>query len=68
METVRSTGYRPLQEWNDNEWSGTKAELNKKRRKLEKSIRFLVNKHRASDESHKATDQEEKEKRTCGRK
>jgi hypothetical protein len=62
METVHSTGYLTLQEWNDNEWSGTKAELNKKRRKLERSIRFLVNKHRASDESHKGTEQEEKEK------
>ena len=44
------------------EWSGTKAELNKKRKKLEKSIRFLVNKHRESDERYTGTDQYEKEK------
>lgn len=44
------------------EWSGTKSDLNKKRKKLEKSIRFLVSKHKDNDERGKATDQVKKEK------
>lgn len=31
------------------EWSGTKADLNKKRRKMERAVRFLLNKHREMD-------------------
>ena len=44
------------------EWSGTKSDLVKKRKKLEKSIRFLVSKHNDNDERGKATDQVKKEK------
>ncbi len=62
METVQSTGYLTLQEWNDNEWSRTKADLNKKRKKIEKSIRFLVSKHTDCDAHGKQTDQVKKEK------
>jgi transposase len=31
------------------EWSGIKADLNKKRRKMERAVRFLLNKHREMD-------------------
>jgi transposase len=46
------------------EWSGTKADLDKKRKKIEKSIRFLVDKHKRLDNSAASqTDQMEKEKK-----
>ena len=46
------------------EWSGTKADLDKKRKKIEKSIRFLVAKHKRSDvTSAPQSDQLEKERK-----
>ena len=45
------------------EWSGTKADLDKKRKKIEKSIRFLISKHKQSDSIKTNTDQIEKEKK-----
>lgn len=46
------------------EWSGTKADLDKKRKKIEKAIRFLVAKHKRSDVTPPApSDQLEKEQK-----
>jgi transposase len=45
------------------EWSGTKAQLEKKRMKIEKSIRFLIEKHEHSDGDNLQTDQYTKEKK-----
>lgn len=44
------------------EWSGTRADLNKKRQKIEKSIRFLVNKHADADAHNISGEQYKKEK------
>lgn len=46
------------------EWSGTKADLEKKRLKIEKSIRFLVEKHKRTDLSTSvSSDQIDKERK-----
>ena len=45
------------------EWSGTKADLEKKRQKIEKSISFLVNKHTELDKKGKDDTLEKAEKR-----
>ena len=44
------------------EWSGTKADLEKKRKKIDKSIRFLLGKHKNTDANYKDSDQYKKEK------
>lgn len=44
------------------EWSGTKSELLKKAKKLEDSIRYLLNRHREADANSYNESQEEKEK------
>lgn len=44
------------------EWSGTKAELNKKRQKMERAIRRILKKHRETDIEEKDIDVVEKEK------
>ena len=45
------------------EWRGTKAELRKKAVKIEKSVRQLVSKHRAEDESESEPGQRETEQK-----
>jgi transposase len=45
------------------EWSGAKADLEKKRRKIERSIRYLISKHKQSDSADENTDQVEKERK-----
>ena len=44
------------------EWSGTKAELNKKKQKMERAIRRILKKHRETDIEEKDIDVVEKEK------
>jgi transposase len=44
------------------EWSGTRAELEKKAKRIESSIRFLMEKHDAQDKEELTTKQEKKEK------
>jgi len=44
------------------EWSGTKAELNKKRQKMERAIRRILKKHRETDIEEKDIDVVKKEK------
>jgi transposase len=44
------------------EWSGTRAELEKKAKRIESSIRFLMKKHDARDKEELTAKQEKKEK------
>jgi len=44
------------------EWSGTKAELNKKKQKMERAVRRILKKHRKTDIEEKDVDVVEKEK------
>lgn len=46
------------------EWSGTRAQLEKKAKKIEGWIRYLVEKHRAGDEHELEEEQRKKEKRS----
>lgn len=43
-------GLRPLSCSCSKEWSGTRADFQKKKHKLEKSIRLLLRKHRDTDD------------------
>ncbi|VAW83078.1 Mobile element protein, partial [hydrothermal vent metagenome] len=43
------------------EWSGTRAELKKKKRKLDKAARYILNKHRTSDQQEQDPDIQERE-------
>jgi transposase len=43
------------------EWSGTKADLHKKMEKIEKSVNFLVSKHKQTDAKQQETDQYKRE-------
>jgi transposase len=45
------------------EWSGTRKELAKKAAKIEESVRFLLSRHHAADESGSEPEQREKEAR-----
>lgn len=45
------------------EWSGTKAQLERKRQKIERSINFLVGKHKQSDDLQRETNQFLEEKK-----
>lgn len=45
------------------EWSGTKKDLLKKAEKIEQSVRYLVKRHRETDESTSEPGEREKEKR-----
>lgn len=45
------------------EWSGTFAELEKKKEKLEKTIKFLIEKHNEADNNYKKPDSDEKKRR-----
>ena len=49
------------------EWSGTKKELLKKAEKIEKSIRYLLDKHQLADKNTYNASQEEKEKASIER-
>jgi transposase len=49
------------------EWSGTRADFERKKAKLEKSIRVLLRKHREMDESDGVSGMREKEKAAVGR-
>ena len=49
------------------EWSGTRAEFEKKRTKIEKSIKFLVGKHRQQDRKEKDNTTQKKEKKSVER-
>ena len=49
------------------EWSGTRAEFEKKRRKIEKSIKFLVGKHRDQDRHDKEHTAVKREKKSIER-
>jgi hypothetical protein len=44
------------------EWSGTKAELKKKKQKMERAVRRILKKHRETDIEEKDIDVVEKEK------
>jgi transposase len=46
------------------EWSGTKKELLKKAQKIEESVRYLVKRHRDTDEATAEADQRKKEKQS----
>jgi hypothetical protein len=46
------------------EWSGTKKELLKKAQRIEESVRYLVKKHRETDEATAEADQHKKEKQS----
>jgi len=43
------------------EWSGTKAQLHKKMEKIEKSVKFIVDKHNQADTLREETDQYKRE-------
>jgi hypothetical protein len=45
------------------EWSGTKADLHKKMEKIEKSVNFLVSKHKQTDAKQEETDQYKREEK-----
>jgi hypothetical protein len=45
------------------EWSGTFAELEKKKEKLEKTIKFLIEKHNEADNNYKKPNSDEGKRR-----
>jgi transposase len=45
------------------EWSGTKADLRKKRKKIDRAVRRILSKHRASDRKEEDADVVERERR-----
>ena len=49
------------------EWSGTRADFKKKRKKIEKSIKFLIGKHKQQDQKEQDNTILKKEKRTIER-